>query len=298
MPILLSDEEIEAMEGLPHLHRSLYIFGIRKYMDYQTGVTGIKRKISYKSLSEEVYVVPHQGYVNSGAISREALRRAVKALEKTGLITIKSNDKNLILKCNLARQDKSVQNKPDTNPTPQADIKPDTLSEQETSKNNYTGVAGRNLAQIPDTQADIPQNEKPDTHPISDTLHNITLPRPMDFFQLLAKCGFPLHQIQNNKSTLAMVNEWIKAKVTLDEAQIGINHVNSSKGIPNSPTYYLKPVLQVRNDFEKAQQQASEVKHAKQQPAQSSQSRYPKSATKRFWENAEDILRGLDKDDD
>jgi hypothetical protein len=302
MPILLSDEELEALEGLPHLHRCLYIFGIRRYMDYETGITGIKRKISYKSLSEEVYVIPHQGFTDAKTKSVAQLKRAVKALEKAGLITmhskVSSTEKQLILKCILASWDKSVQNKPVPypyhSPIPQAAL----VENNEIPENTDTLEQSQPKSR---TESRTTQNKKPVPHPVSDKLHNITLPSAQDFFQLLAKCGFALQQLQGNKSTLAMVHQWVQAKVTLEEAQIGINHVNSSKGTPNSPAYYLKPVLQVRSDFEKAQLQADEVKHDRRQtkrPAPTPHQRYPKSATKQFWERQEEILRGFNNDED
>ncbi len=299
MPILLSDEEIEALEGLPHLHRCLYIFGIRRHMDYQTGITGVKRKISYKSLSEEVYIEPHQGLKNTGEKSREAIRRAVKMLERAGLIIIQSNAKNLILKCNLAIRDKSVQNKPDTNPTPQLTTQADTKETQEKPIEINANQATDNIK--PDTQADTPKNEKADTHPLSDTLHNITLPNAQDFFSLLARQGYYLNQLQDNKSTRAMVHQWVQARITLEEARIGINHANAQKPPkPDSPTYYLKPVLQVRQDFENAQKKANEVKDDRRQIQQSTQTtpqRYPKSATRQFWERQEAILRDIAEDE-
>ncbi|HHM0576949.1 TPA: hypothetical protein ACRDUO_003146, partial [Legionella pneumophila] len=52
------------------------------------------------------------------------IRRAIKGLERSGLIAIQSFDKHLILKCLLADISYCVQNKPDTNPTQQADTKP------------------------------------------------------------------------------------------------------------------------------------------------------------------------------
>ena len=116
MSMKLSDDEIAAMEGLPYMHRCLYIFGIRQHMDYETGITGIKRGISWQSLREEIYVEPHQGRVNSGSPSKDQVIRAAEFLEKLGIIINMSEGMRLIFKCVLATRDKSVQNKPATNP--------------------------------------------------------------------------------------------------------------------------------------------------------------------------------------
>lgn len=276
MPVLISDEELEKLKGLPFIQSCLYMFGIRPYMDYKTGITGIKRKISYQSLSEEIYIEPHQGIKNTGSKSREQIRRAVKALERVGVVTIQSNSKNLILKCNLAITDKSAQNKADTKPTPQL------TTQADTSKTAKTSEKSAKSQPKADTQADIPQNEKADTPPISDTLHNITLPSAFEFLNLLAQQGYGLNQLHNNKTTLAMVHAWVKAKVTLEEAQIGINHVNAQRGSkPDTPSYYTKPILQVRKDFEKANQQVEEITNADNttNPSRPVRSNYPQRVT-------------------
>ncbi len=61
MGIHLNDEELLALTGLPDIHIRLYIFGIRRYMDYTNGVVGVKRRISYQSLSEVLYIEPIRG---------------------------------------------------------------------------------------------------------------------------------------------------------------------------------------------------------------------------------------------
>jgi hypothetical protein len=260
MGLNLSDKELDAMDGLPYLHRCLYIFGIRRYMDYATGITGIKRKISYKSLSEEIYVTPHQGLKDTRERSVAQLKRAIKALEKAGLITNHSiatkTEKQLILKCILATTDKSAQNKAVPNPyhSPVPEAVP--VKNKENTVNIGILKDGEEKSR---TETRTSQNEKAVPHPLSDTLHNITLPTAQDFFQLLAKQGYYVNQLHGNKKTLAMVHAWVEARITLQEAEIGINHANTQLGkLPDTPTYYNKPVLQVRKDFEKAQEIATE----------------------------------------
>lgn len=261
MGFKLSDRELDAMTGLPHFHCCLYIFGIRKHMDYTTGITGIEREISYKSLAEEVYVNPHQGVKVTGENSREQVKRALKLLEKKGLIKrhsiVTKNEKKLIVKCILADRDNYVQNKA----APQPPHSPDPQAASVENKGNTINIdTAVNKEKESRPESRPTQNEKAARHPVSDTLHNITLPVAHDFFQLLAKQGYYLNQLHSNKKTLAMVHAWVQAKVTLEEAQIGINHVNEQLGKPpDTPTYYNKPVLQVRIDFKNAQQLAQEM---------------------------------------
>ena len=99
--IIINHCERSALSGLPYLQQLIYIHGLKPYVDYQTEMIGIKRKVSYQSISEALYIEPHQGYVQSGSPSKDQIRRSLKALERAGLIEIQSLDKQLIFKCLL-----------------------------------------------------------------------------------------------------------------------------------------------------------------------------------------------------
>ncbi|MCX7125455.1 MAG: hypothetical protein NTU49_06870, partial [Gammaproteobacteria bacterium] len=115
MDIKINQQERDALKGLPHLPRLTYLEAIRPYMDFASGIVGIKRGISYQSLREELYVEPHKGYA-SGSPSKDQMRRVLKTLERAGLICIQSDGRQLILKCELATWDFSNQNKVATKP--------------------------------------------------------------------------------------------------------------------------------------------------------------------------------------
>ncbi len=116
MDISINREELEALYGLPHIQQLTYLRGIRPYMDVKTGITGIKRGISFQSIAEQLYVEPHQG-IKSVSYSRPQVRRAIESLERAGLIQNQSKDQKLILKCLLASRDYCAQNKVITNPS-------------------------------------------------------------------------------------------------------------------------------------------------------------------------------------
>lgn len=101
MDFCINDEELSALCGLPHIQQLAYLRGIRPYMDVQTGVVGIKRGISYQSISEQLYVESHQG-IKSERFLRTQVRRASPGLEGVGLIGLQSQGLKLILKCHLA----------------------------------------------------------------------------------------------------------------------------------------------------------------------------------------------------
>jgi hypothetical protein len=109
----LNDQEQRVLDQLDYIYEALYRRGIRRYMDFQTGIVGIKRGISWESLKEELFVEPRIG-VKPKKISKEQVRRLAKHLERAGLIKIKSSSTKLVFDCLLATSDKSVQNKADT----------------------------------------------------------------------------------------------------------------------------------------------------------------------------------------
>ncbi|MBA2650438.1 MAG: hypothetical protein H0U75_12755, partial [Legionella sp.] len=123
MDFVITEEELASLSGLPHIHQLAYLRGVRPYMDIKTGIVGIKRRISYQSLSEQLYVEPHQG-IKSQSFSRDQMRRAVMGLARAGLISVQSEGMQLILKCELATRNFSIQNKAAINPPQQAAINP------------------------------------------------------------------------------------------------------------------------------------------------------------------------------
>jgi hypothetical protein len=268
MALLLSNEELETLRGLPDFQKCLYIFGIRRYMDYQTGVVGIKRKISHQSLAEETYIEPIKGVKQTGSKSRQQVRRAVKALEKSGLIHIKSSRQQLILECLLARSDKSVQNKADTFPTQLADTKADTLNNQKNSVNtdikHESEQESRHIGRHT-------ENKKADMPPISgkdssddDEADFSTQGIFGPFLELISQQGFPLHMVMGNVKTTLMIKAWVDKGVTLEQAETGIKEANAYLGErPATPQFYLQRVLQVKQSMDKMNQKVSGGNNAK-----------------------------------
>ncbi len=106
----INDDERDALRGLPSISREMYVFGIRPFMDYATGIVGIKRGISWKSIAEELYVEPHQG-IDSGEPTEKQLRRALVWLQKVGLLSQNKAERRLVFELLKASRDQSVRNK-------------------------------------------------------------------------------------------------------------------------------------------------------------------------------------------
>lgn len=139
MDFVINGEELEAMSGLPHIQQLAYLRGIRPYMDVKTGITGIKRRISYQSITEQLYIEPHQG-IKSQSFSRDQVRRAISGLTRAGMIEVQSEGKQLILKCPLASRHFSVQNKAAINPPQKATTNPHTESLVNTGFSEDEGI--------------------------------------------------------------------------------------------------------------------------------------------------------------
>jgi len=82
-----NEDEDAAMEYLPHADQVLYLRGLRKNMDFSTGIVGIRRKISYQQFKELLEVNRQQGSTKpSYAPTRDELRAIIVRLAKAGLI--------------------------------------------------------------------------------------------------------------------------------------------------------------------------------------------------------------------
>ena len=169
---IVNSEELEAICGLPHIQQLAYLRGIRPYMDVKTGITGIKRRISYQSIAEQLYIESHQG-IKSQSFSRDQVRRAVSGLVRAGMIEVQSEGMQLILKCVLATKPYSVQNKAAINPPQQAATNPHVKSPVNTG-----------LSRIEAVKADTPEPPKAAT-PLKEDNYYIYLLSHFEKFWLL-----------------------------------------------------------------------------------------------------------------
>ncbi|HAT8965352.1 TPA: hypothetical protein JBA93_01255 [Legionella pneumophila subsp. pneumophila] len=171
MDMLINQDELAAMSGLPHIQQLAYLRGIRPYMDVKTGITGIKRRISYQSISEQLYIEPHQG-IKSQSFSRDQVRRAVSGLVRAGVIEVQSDGMQLILKCPLAIRHFSVQNKAAINPPQKATTKP-----------HAEDLVNTGFSDVEALKADIAEPQKAAT-PLKDNNYIYLLSRFEQFWNL------------------------------------------------------------------------------------------------------------------
>lgn len=116
--IYLSGEELEALEGLPHMVFRLYV-ALKKYADYATGIVGQRRRISWSLLCQELYVEQFQGFEDSGTPTRQRVARAMEWLKKKDLVQdigSKQRGEPIVFKLVLAQTPSQAPKKPVQNP--------------------------------------------------------------------------------------------------------------------------------------------------------------------------------------
>jgi hypothetical protein len=120
---------ITSYSAVSLLKRNTTLYG------FKNGNCWYKRRISHQSIAEQLYIEPHQG-IKSQTWSRDQIRRAISGLARAEVIVLQSEDLHLILKCQLATLDYSVQNKAAINPPQKATINPHEKSLVDTGFSN------------------------------------------------------------------------------------------------------------------------------------------------------------------
>lgn len=115
-----NDDEDEALRRLPWRARVVYLQGIRRYMDYQTGWSGKTRILSYQFFFELLECADHTTAPDP-KVSKDGLRAIFTMLERVGLVEWprgSSQQRGVVFRCLLADTDQSVQKQdaPKTHP--------------------------------------------------------------------------------------------------------------------------------------------------------------------------------------
>lgn len=94
--IKLNSTEMTRMRRLPVICRALYIFSLRARMDYRNGYVGIKYRITYDRIRDDLDAAPLPGE-QSERPSKGQVARALQRLERAGLIQRKPKGRRLIV---------------------------------------------------------------------------------------------------------------------------------------------------------------------------------------------------------
>jgi hypothetical protein len=130
---LITEQELQALAGLPWLAQLLYLTALRPFMAYATGVVGGPegpKRISLQGLREAVEVQPGPGRQGSGMPSKDQVRRALRHLRQAGLLERLDDPVYLVFRLPMAQADSFVPSKPATespvfrHPEPATDAAP------------------------------------------------------------------------------------------------------------------------------------------------------------------------------
>lgn len=248
----INEDEREALRGLPMLAREIYVFGLRPFMDYASGVVGVKRGVTWKSIAEELYVEPHQG-IKGGEPTEKELRRALTWLQKVGLLGPNQADRRLVFELLLASRDQSVRKKVGSK---WADEVGSYVGGREPS--NIEGYRQEEGSEVGGGEI-----RKVGTPPESDN-HTVPLTRGAEttptsagqwcqFF--IRERRYQLHVVQTPK-TMPLFASWAERGVTTDQMRIAMESAEAKLGgIPDSPLYYRNFLDQLLLETQRLAQQ-------------------------------------------
>ena len=244
--IVTADED-EALQGLPWAQQLIYLRALRPYMDYATGIVGLRRGISRRSLRETLYVEPERGRHRSAAPypTESAVRNALAGLERAGLIEQIESYGRLVFRCQLALVDQSARNMSGRGT---ADERP-TMSDIKNTNhiNGMPCMSDPSKALAAHAMIDPPQ--KSDKN-ITNSEAYSTIPRVRvdpatvhgraALVAVFSELGFPHHQVHAVK-VMAMLNRWAGEGVTADDVRELVTALRES-GRDFGPAYLEGPM--------------------------------------------------------
>lgn len=109
--VIFSAQEEAALHELPLMAQVMYLRGLRPYLDAESGLVGIRRRVSERGLAEVVTVPARAGRQSEHVVepTRKQVRAALDALEGAGLLRrVQGVDRCFVFCLPLAMQGKSV----------------------------------------------------------------------------------------------------------------------------------------------------------------------------------------------
>lgn len=257
----ISDDEREALRGLPLAARVLYVEGLRPYMDYRAGTAGVLRRISYQQLREVLDVEPVPGVPTPPRVSDDQIKRLLATLERAGLIRRESvrievgesTRARLIVRFLLAETD-AVDDQQDTCARNQAATwAPD---QADTWPPDEMACEINGLMDCGAQKAATAENARPPRPPVSgkddgdDGAGERAREGEATAFAerrtWLSRQGWTLQAIQTAK-VVVMVKDWALQGVPLDALARAVEVARSANAgeLPRSPMYLAPIVRQI-----------------------------------------------------
>lgn len=235
-----NDDEEGALMYLHHRAQVLYLRGLRRYMDFSTGIVGDKRRVSLQQMRECLEVNPDkESKQDRYQPTYHAIRASLAQLERHGLIrrlpkAHKLDPMRFFLPLASIRPHEEPQmNRKGTTASDAHYVScgyDDRTANEPQSKNRIPPVSVKTpvfRARV-DTD-DGPNEERPPAYAPADRA---------EWGRVLGRMGFSQEKIFSAKS-LPMLQSWVDRKVTLGEFQQAVEVAHAANGgLPATVMYY------------------------------------------------------------
>ncbi|MDX1656031.1 MAG: hypothetical protein R3310_12540 [Candidatus Competibacteraceae bacterium] len=257
MSIRLNDAELEALRGLTDFQFRLYVSALRPRMDYRSGLAGRKTRLSYQAIVEATEEWPTPGAKTRPRPSKDQIYRALRSLERRGLIKVVSADRELVVRFVFADFDaagnSSVSGKAATRPRQGRDESRDDRTRQNPSADG--GLSGqqedrpRQAFEEVALQAATPPESGKTKEGGGVRAHareGVPPADPATFAALrteLGGHGWPLHKVLSADFAVTL-RHWCAKGVTARDVAAAVEEARACLGgeLPGSPAY-LRPIM-------------------------------------------------------
>lgn len=248
--------ELSALQGLPWRAQLVYIHGIKPYMDSKSGVVGLRRGISYQSISECLFVEPAQRRVRFVKPTVKELRVSVDQLVSVGLLSVVPAIRRLVFRCDLAMAHKSERNLKGSERAEEGQTlegRPEAMSGAACG-----GIKGRVYPQVKNANKGTPlmsKSNKPYNSVVAvvSNLPRAHVDRAGLINALAAACDvsgclvFSAERIQSAR-VQSMVDDWVRAGVSAKTVSQTIVMVLARGVKLNSPAYLADAVREFADE--------------------------------------------------
>ncbi|WP_114278880.1 hypothetical protein [Thioalbus denitrificans] len=241
-----NDAEDMALQGLTTDAQVIYLRGLRRYMDYSTGIVGRYRRISYRMLAELLEHLPDQHSSakarRSTTITIDYLRARLRELQRAGLVNALAKQQwgHLVFSLPMAHTG-SVR----PNSEPQENTKVERQPERQEESSNIQRVSSAEHH-----QEHQPPRGQSTTHPGSGSTDRQTDPRAHAHegqtigaaIRFLADNGVP-HSWLIRPDDRAVIGRLIEAGAQLEHFQLAVEKARVAKRGQPFGVFYLQPIV-------------------------------------------------------
>lgn len=289
-----NDDEDLALQGLRPATQIIYLRGLRKYMDFKTGIVGVSRKVCYPGLIEVCEFKPDRGSrLQRQRLTKDGARAAIKELERAGLVVNLSQKgvMMLVLKLPLATSDYSVSVRNPTG-TPQEPHSKEPREDNVESLSVSRGEVGSGHSSTPLEPHRNPIGMNP-IHPLSVNNCTVLAHSGSEIFKtpgqwvefFVNELKFQIRTAQTAK-TMPMFRSWCDQGVSVNQVRDAVESGDATLGRrPDTPMYYRNFVHTVLIETERNISDGKKISASRKPMRESGSSVLARNAKKTIMED-------------